>query len=96
MPPITTKETTPVPSASTPANERAGRTKKGKGRRKRVLKLQPGKKVGKMVGTDYNNWAFRGLTFVPPDCTDWLLEREYDGPLNVFDVSKGFFPMLTG
>ena len=48
MPPITTKVTTPVPSASTPANERAGRTKKGKGWRKRVLELQPGKKVGKM------------------------------------------------
>ena len=59
-------------------------------------KTRPCKKAGKMVGTDYNNWAFRGLTFVPPDCTDWLLEREYDGPLSVFDVSKGFFPMLTG
>ena len=40
--------------------------------------------------------AFRGLTFVPPDCAAWLLERGADGPLNVFEASKGFFSTLTG
>ena len=34
--------------------------------------------------------------FVPPDCTYWLLWREADGPLNVFEASTGLFPVLTG
>ena len=40
--------------------------------------------------------ACRGLTFVPPDCVSWLLQRDLDRPLNIFEVSKGLFPLLTG
>ena len=40
--------------------------------------------------------ACRGLTFVPPDCASWLLWREADGPLNVFEALPGLFPLLTG
>ena len=48
MPPMMTEETTPVASSSTPSKKRAGRPKKGKGRRKILSKRQPDKKVGKM------------------------------------------------
>ena len=37
----------------------------------------------------------RGLTFVPLDWDYWLLQREADGPLNVFDASTSLFPLLT-
>ena len=40
--------------------------------------------------------ASQGLTFSPPDCADWLIQREAEGPLNVFKASKGLFPLLTG
>ena len=34
--------------------------------------------------------------FVPPDCAACLLQRESDGPLNVFKALEIFFPLLTG
>ena len=51
---------------------------------------------GKTAGADYFDLAFRGLTFVYPYCAAWILDRETDIPLNVFEASKGLFPMLTG
>ena len=51
---------------------------------------------GKTAGADYFDLAFRGLTFVLLDCMAWLLEREEDGQLNVFDAPKGFSTILTG
>ena len=48
------------------------------------------------MGTDYVDLAFRGLMFVPLDCTYWLLRKEADGPLNVFEALTGQFPLLTG
>ena len=35
------------------------------------------------------------MTFVPLDCATWILGREADGPLNIFDASRGVFPMIT-
>ena len=34
--------------------------------------------------------------FVPSDCAAWLLGREADGPVKVFEVSAGLFPLLNG
>ena len=34
--------------------------------------------------------------FVLLDCASWLLLREADGPLNVFEASTGLYPLLTG
>ena len=33
--------------------------------------------------------------FVPPDCASWIIHREADRPLNVFEESTGLFPLLT-
>ena len=35
-------------------------------------------------------------TFAPSDCAACLLQRDAGGPLNVFEASKGLFPLLTG
>ena len=42
------------------------------------------------------NLACRGLAFLPTDCAAWLLGREADGPVNVFEASAGLFPLLNG
>ena len=57
--------------------------------------MNPCKRDMKSVGTDYVDLAFRGLMFVPLDCTYWLLRKEADGPLNVFEALTGLFPLLT-
>ena len=36
------------------------------------------------------------MAFFPTDCAAWILWREYGGPINVFEASKGMFPMITG
>ena len=50
----------------------------------------------KAAGTDQINLACRGLAFVLLDCADWIIGREADGPVNVFEALAGLFPMLTG
>ena len=50
----------------------------------------------KLAGTKYVELDCRGLTFVYPDCVSWLIHREANRPLNVFKVSTGLFPLLTG
>ena len=57
---------------------------------------KPCKRSAKSAGTEYVDLAFRELTFVPLYCTSWLLRREADGPLNVFEASTGLLPLLTG
>ena len=57
---------------------------------------KPWKRAGKTTGMDYCVLACRRLTFSPLDCAAWLLEREADGLLNVFEGTKGWFPTLTG
>ena len=57
---------------------------------------KPCERAAKAAGTDHINLACRGLAFVPSDCATWLLGREADGPVNVFEASAGLFPMLTG
>ena len=47
-------------------------------------------------GAYYLGLAYRGLTFFPLDCADWLLEMEEDGHLNVLYAPKGLFPQITG
>ena len=42
------------------------------------------------------NFACQGFAFVPADCAAWLLGRTVDGPANVFKVSTGLFPLITG
>ena len=56
----------------------------------------PCKRMGKTDEAEYLDLACRGLTFVPLDCTYWLLEMEEDGHLNVHTELRGLFPMLTG
>ena len=56
---------------------------------------KPCERAVKSAGTEYVDFAFQGLTFVPPDCASWLLRREADGPLNVFKASTGLFPLIT-
>ena len=48
-----------------------------------------------MEGAYYVDLTCRGLTFISPDCAAWVLDWESDGTLNVFEGSKGLFPMLT-
>ena len=50
----------------------------------------------KTTGTEYSEFDFRGLTSVPPDFASWMLQREADGPLNIFEALKGLFSLLTG
>ena len=50
----------------------------------------------KSAGTEYVDLACQGLMFIPPDCASWLLWREMDGPLNIFEALTGLFPLLTG
>ena len=50
----------------------------------------------KSMGTEYMDLDFRGLTFAPLDCASWLLRREADRPLNVFEALLDLFPLLTG
>ena len=45
---------------------------------------------------EYVDLACQGLTFVPPDCAYWILWKELDGPLNVFEALAGLSPMITG
>ena len=53
---------------------------------------RPYERAGKTTGADHRELSCRGLTFVPTDCADWLLNIEEDGPLNVLSASKGLFP----
>ena len=57
---------------------------------------KPFKRAGKSARTEYADLACHELMFAPPDCISWLLWREADRPLNVFEVSKGLSPLLTG
>ena len=57
---------------------------------------KPCKRAVNLAGTEYVDLACRGLTFVPLDCASWLLWREADGPINVFEASTGLFTLLTG
>ena len=57
---------------------------------------KPYKRSAKLAGTEYVDLDLRGLTFVPPYCAYWILQREADRPLNVFEASTGLFPLLTG
>ena len=57
---------------------------------------KPCKRAVKSVGTEYVDLACRGVMFVPQDCASWLLRRDADGHVNVFELSKGLFPLLTG
>ena len=50
----------------------------------------------KTAGEEYIDLAFQGLTFVPTDCEAWIIQREANGPLNMFEALKGLFPLLTG
>ena len=45
---------------------------------------KPCERAVKMVGTGYVDLDCRGLTFIPPYYAAWLLQREADGPINVF------------
>ena len=56
---------------------------------------KPRERAVKTVGTEYVDLDFQGLIFVPLDCTAWILRREADGPSNVFEASKGLFPLIT-
>ena len=56
----------------------------------------PCKRSAKSAGTEYVYLDFRVLTFVPPDCASWLLQREADVPLNVSGALIRLFPLLTG
>ena len=47
------------------------------------------------VGTNHFNLACRGMAFFPSDYAAWILRREVDGPINVFETSAGLLPMLT-
>ena len=54
------------------------------------------KRAAKGAGDESLNLACRGLAFFPVDCAAWLLGREADGPVNVFEASAGLFPLLNG
>ena len=56
---------------------------------------KPCERAAKSTGTEYVELDFRGLNFVPPDCAYWILQREVDRPLNVFEMSPGLFPLIT-
>ena len=56
---------------------------------------KPCERLGKTEGAEYVDLDFRGLNVVPPDCAAWLLDKEADRPLNVFEASNGLLPMLT-
>ena len=60
------------------------------------LKTKPCKRDVKSAETEYVDLDCQKLTFPPPDCASWILRREADGPLNVFEASAGLFPLLTG
>ena len=60
------------------------------------LHTKPCKRAVKLAGTEYVDLDFQGLKFDPPDCASWILRREADGPLNVFEALTGMFPLLTG
>ena len=34
--------------------------------------------------------------YIPTDCASWLLRREADRPINVFEALTGLLPLLTG
>ena len=55
----------------------------------------PCNRAVKTAGKDYFYLAFQGLTSVPLNCAACMLQREVDGPLNIFDASKGLFSLLT-
>ena len=62
----------------------------------RDWQTNPCKRATKAVGDDHLNLACRGLAFLPTDCIAWLLGREADGSVNVFEASAGLFPLLNG
>ena len=57
---------------------------------------KPCKRAVKLEGTEYVDLAFRSLTFVPPDCVSWILQREADRPLNIFETLTGLILQLIG
>ena len=59
-------------------------------------KTKPRERAVKTAGTEYVDLACWGLTFAPPECASWLLRRDADRPLNVFEALKGLSPLLNG
>ena len=57
---------------------------------------KPYERATKAAGSDYIDLAFRELAFFSSDCAAWILGREADGPVNVFEALTGLFPMITG
>ena len=47
------------------------------------------------VGTDQITLACKGMALFPSDCEAWLLWREADAPVNVFEALEGLFLMPT-
>ena len=62
----------------------------------RDWQTKPCERAAKAVRDDQLNLACRGLAFLLTDCAAWLLRRGMDGPVNVFEVSAGLFPLLNG
>ena len=62
----------------------------------RDWQTKPCERASKTAGEESLNLACRGLAFLPVDCAAWLLGREADGPVNVFEASAGLFPLLNG
>ena len=49
-----------------------------------------------MAGTKYVDLDCQMLPFIPWDCTSWIFRRKADGTVNIFEVSRGLFPLITG
>ena len=60
------------------------------------FQTKPCKRDAKLSETECVDLSCRGLMFVPPDCASWLLRREADRPINVFEALTGLLPLLTG
>ena len=57
---------------------------------------KPCERATKAAGEKSLNLAFRGLAFLPVESAAWLLGREAEGPVNVYEESAGLFPLLNG
>ena len=62
----------------------------------RDWQTKPCKRASKAAGEESLKLACRGLAFLPVKGAAWLLGREADGPVNVFEASAGLFPLLNG
>ena len=62
----------------------------------RDWQTKPCERASKAAGEESLNLACRGLAFLPVEGAAWLLGREADGPVNVFEASVGLFPLLNG